>query len=165
MIQRTPLVPAVAPPSPPPMPSSGRAWSSADTISCSEARAISDTMSVAVGLVYAPPVNRLQDVFAERTGKEAALFVPSGTMANQIALRVLAPAGSMVVAGRRQHVVTHEGGAFGVNQSAQLHVVDDPDGTLDPGDVAELVAGGGHPPPGPGGGWGGKNHPAAGGPP
>jgi threonine aldolase len=97
-----------------------------------------------------PTVNRLQDVFAERTGKEAALFVPSGTMANQIALRVLAPAGSLVVAGRRQHVVTHESGAFGVNQSAQLHVVDDPDGTLDPGDVAELVAGSEHrwPPPG-----------------
>jgi threonine aldolase len=97
-----------------------------------------------------PTVNRLQDVFAERTGKEAALFVPSGTMANQIALRVLAPPGSVVVAGRRQHVVTHEGGAFGVNQSAQLHVVDDPDGTLDPGDVAEVVAGSEHRWPAPG---------------
>lgn len=86
-----------------------------------------------------PTVNRLQERFAELTGKEAALFVPSGTMANQVAMRALAPAGSLVVAGCRQHVVTHEAGAFGVNQVAQLHLVDDDDGTIDPAGVAHLV--------------------------
>jgi threonine aldolase len=91
-----------------------------------------------------PTVNRLQARYAELTGKEAALFLPSGTMANQVALRVLAPAGSLVVAGRRQHVVTHEGGAFGLNQVAQLHVLDDDDGTLDPAAVAHLVEGAAH---------------------
>jgi len=97
-----------------------------------------------------PTVNRLQAAYATLTGKDAALFVPSGTMANQIALRVLAPPGSLVVAGRRQHVVTHEGGAFGVNQVAQLHVLDDDDGTLDATAIARLVAGAAHrwPPPG-----------------
>jgi threonine aldolase len=97
-----------------------------------------------------PTVNRLQDEFARLTGKEAALLLPSGTMANQVALRVLAPAGSLVIAGRRQHVVTHEGGAFGVNQVAQLQTVDDGDGTLDPDEIAHLVEGAGHrwPPPG-----------------
>jgi threonine aldolase len=71
-------------------------------------------------------------------------------MANQVALRVLAPAGSLVVAGRRQHVVTHEGGGFGINQVAQLHTLDDGDGTIDPAEVAHLVEGAGHrwPPPG-----------------
>ena len=77
-------------------------------------------------------------------GKEAALFVPSGTMANQIALRVLGRPGTLVVAGRRQHVVTHEGGAFGVNQVAQLHLLDDDDGTLDPAEVAHLVEAAAH---------------------
>jgi threonine aldolase len=91
-----------------------------------------------------PTVHRLQQRYAELTGKEAALFLPSGTMANQVALRTLAPAGSLVVAGRRQHVVTHEGGAFGINQVAQLHVLDDGDGTLDPAAVAHLVAGAAH---------------------
>ena len=91
-----------------------------------------------------PTVHRLQRRYAELTGKEAALFLPSGTMANQVALRVLAPAGSLVVAGRRQHVVTHEGGAFGLNQVAQLHVLDDDDGTLDPAAVAYLVEGSAH---------------------
>src|SRR5215207_5389440 len=58
-----------------------------------------------------PTVNRLQAAFAERVGKEAALFVPSGTMANQIALRVLGRAGSVVFAGRRQHLVVREAAA------------------------------------------------------
>jgi threonine aldolase len=86
-----------------------------------------------------PTVWSLERRYAELTGKEAAVFVPSGTMANQIALRTLAAAGTSVVAGRRQHVVTHEGGAFGVNQVAQLHLLDDDDGTVDPAAVAHLV--------------------------
>ena len=91
-----------------------------------------------------PTVARLQARYAELTGKEAALFLPSGTMANQVALRTLARPGTLVVAGRRQHVVTHEGGAFGINQVAQLHVLDDEDGTLDPAEVSRLVAGAAH---------------------
>jgi threonine aldolase len=91
-----------------------------------------------------PTLNRLQERFAELLGKEAALFLPSGTMANQVAVRVLAPAGTSVVVGRRHHVVTHEGGAFGVNQVAQLHLVDDDDGTIDPDEVAHLVEAAAH---------------------
>ncbi|HEY8544868.1 MAG TPA: GntG family PLP-dependent aldolase [Acidimicrobiales bacterium] len=91
-----------------------------------------------------PTVIRLQEVFAERVGQPAALFLPSGTMANQVALRVLAPAGTSVLVGRRQHVVSHEGGAFGLNQVAQLHVVDDTDGTLDPAEIAWLLEGSQH---------------------
>ena len=86
-----------------------------------------------------PTVNRLEEVFAERVGKEAALFVPSGTMANQIALRLLAPPASLVVIGRRHHIVIYESGASARNSGAQLHPVDDGDGTLDPADVAAAV--------------------------
>jgi threonine aldolase len=91
-----------------------------------------------------PTLQRLEAGFAERMGHEAALFLPSGTMANQVALRVLAAPGTLVVAGRRQHVVTHEGGAFGINQVAQLHVLDDADGTLDPAEIAYLAEAAGH---------------------
>jgi threonine aldolase len=52
-----------------------------------------------------PTVRALEEAFAERLGKPAAVFVPSGVMANQIAFRVLATAGTAVVAGRRQHVL------------------------------------------------------------
>ena len=47
-----------------------------------------------------PAVNRLEAATAALFGKEAALYVPSGTMANQIALRVLAPPGSEVISDR-----------------------------------------------------------------
>jgi threonine aldolase len=82
-----------------------------------------------------PTVNELQDVFAERVGKEAALFVPSGTMANQLALRLLARAGTTVLAGARQHVVVYENGAGGRNAGVQFTSLDDTDGTVSAEDV------------------------------
>jgi threonine aldolase len=97
-----------------------------------------------------PTVNALEEVFAERLGKQAAVFVPSGTMANQLAIRVLARPGTLVVAGRRSHVVAHENGAAAVNSTAQLHPVDDPGGHLDPGHVRWLTEAAGHHQPAPG---------------
>ena len=97
-----------------------------------------------------PTVNALQEAFAERVGKAAALFVPSGTMANQLALRLLAPAGSTVIAGRRQHVVVYENGAAGRNAGIQFHLVDDADGTIGPAEVAWAVEAAAHHYPRPG---------------
>jgi threonine aldolase len=87
-----------------------------------------------------PTVIRLEAAFAERVAKDAALFVPSGTMANQIALRVLAPAGTAVLVGRRQHVVVREAAGAGRNGAAQLVALDDADGTLDPAEIARWSA-------------------------
>jgi threonine aldolase len=87
-----------------------------------------------------PTVNRLQDVFADLIGKESALFVPSGTMANQIALRVLGRPGSIVFAGRRQHLVVREVAAAGMNAGAQVVTLDDADGTIDPAQVTRWIA-------------------------
>ena len=87
-----------------------------------------------------PTVNALQDAFAARVGKEAALYVPSGTMANQLALRVLARAGTVVVAGRRQHVVVYENGAAAMNAGVQFALAEDGDGTIPPSAVEEVVA-------------------------
>jgi threonine aldolase len=97
-----------------------------------------------------PTVNALQEAYAERVGKPAALFVPSGVMANQIALRILAPAGTVVVAGRRQHVVVYENGAGGRNAGIQFHAVDDTDGTVHPDEVAWVIAAAHHHHPRPG---------------
>src|SRR5439155_7582775 len=52
-----------------------------------------------------PTVNALEETFAARVGKDRAIFVPSGTMGNQLALRLLTRPGDVVVAGARQHVV------------------------------------------------------------
>ncbi len=86
-----------------------------------------------------PTVNRLEELYASMVGKEAAVYVPSGTMANQIALRLVGRPGTSVIAGRRQHVVLYENGAAGTNSGAQLFPIDDDDGTLDPAEVAGAV--------------------------
>ena len=88
-----------------------------------------------------PTVRRLEEVFADRLGKAAGLFLPSGTMANQVALRTLAGPGKMVVAGRRQHVVMSEDGAAGMNGAFQLYTVDDDEGRLDLAATEDAVAG------------------------
>src|SRR3954464_10269842 len=79
-----------------------------------------------------PTVNALQDAFAARVGMDAALFVPSGTMGNQLALRLLAPPATAVVAGARQHVVIYENGAGGRNAGIQFTPRPDEDGTFTP---------------------------------
>jgi threonine aldolase len=56
-------------------------------------------------------------------------------MANQIALRVLGTPGSVVLAGRRQHLIVREAAAAGLNAGAQVVTLDDADGTLDPADL------------------------------
>ena len=97
-----------------------------------------------------PTVNELQEVFAARVGKEAALYVPSGTMANQLALRLLATPGTAVITGARQHVVVYENGAGGRNAGVQFTSVPDDDGTLSPDDVAWHVEAADHHYPRPG---------------
>jgi threonine aldolase len=82
-----------------------------------------------------PTVRSLEETFAARVGKPAALFVPSGVMANQIALRILTTPASAVVAGRRQHVVSYEFGAAALNAAVQFVAVDDEDGMIDSDDV------------------------------
>ena len=58
-----------------------------------------------------PSVNRLCEMVAELLGKEAAVFLPSGTMCNELAIRVHCTAGDEVIADRTAHIVHFEGGA------------------------------------------------------
>src|SRR5258708_38226890 len=67
-----------------------------------------------------PSVNRLQQRIAELLGKEAGLFVPSGTMANQIALKVLTRPGDEVILGEDAHMMWHESGAGAANSGVQF---------------------------------------------
>src|SRR6266436_8601383 len=70
-----------------------------------------------------PSVNRLQQRIAQMLGKEAGLFVPSGTMANQIGLKILTRPGDEVVVGDEAHIVWHESGAGAANSGIQFTVV------------------------------------------
>jgi threonine aldolase len=69
-----------------------------------------------------PTVNRLQERVAELLGKEAALFVPSGTMANQVALKTLTSPGDDVIVSEEAHIILHESGASGANSGIQFTV-------------------------------------------
>ncbi len=67
-----------------------------------------------------PTINRLQERVAELLGKDAALWLPSGTMANQVALRVLTRPGDDVVVSRESHAVWHETGGSAANAGVQF---------------------------------------------
>src|SRR5437588_402154 len=96
-----------------------------------------------------PTVNALQEAFAARVGKPAALYVPSGTMANQLAIRLLARPGTTVVAGARQHVVIYENGAAGRNAGIQFTSVPDAGGTIDAADLRWVIEAAAHHHPAP----------------
>jgi threonine aldolase len=70
-----------------------------------------------------PSTNRLQVRMAELLGKEAALWLPTGTMANQVALRTLTRPGDEVVACRESHLAWHEVGGAAANAGVQIHEV------------------------------------------
>ncbi len=77
-----------------------------------------------------PTVNRLQERAAEIFEKEAALFVPSGTMGNQICLKLQTRPGTEVVLEERSHIFNYEMGASAVLSGATFRAVRGKDGLL-----------------------------------
>jgi threonine aldolase len=67
-----------------------------------------------------PAINELQDRCAALLGKEAAIWLPSGTMANQVALQVLTRPGDDVIVSRLSHAVWHEAGASAAHAGVQF---------------------------------------------
>ena len=65
-----------------------------------------------------PTVNALQEAAADLLGKETALFLPSATMANQIAIRVLTRPGDEILCHEDAHIRLYEGGR--VTESLQV---------------------------------------------
>ena len=86
-----------------------------------------------------PTVNRLQERVADRLGTEAALFVPSGTMANQICLHVLTDPGDEVILERGAHIFNYETGAAGLLSGLQLYPIDGDNGLLSPEQVEAAI--------------------------
>jgi threonine aldolase len=77
-----------------------------------------------------PTVNRLQERAAEIFEKEAALFVPSGTMGNQISVKLHTRPGTEVVLEERSHIFNYEMGATGAISGATMRPVRGEDGLL-----------------------------------
>ena len=86
-----------------------------------------------------PTVRRLEERAADWLGKERALYVPSGTMANQIAIGCWTRPGDELIADRAAHVLCYEGGALGFLHGVQAITLETADGRLDPDAVARAV--------------------------
>ena len=78
-----------------------------------------------------PTVNKLQEVVADLLGKEAALYVPSGTMSNQLALRAQTRHGDQIVLEDGAHIYRYEAGAPAAINGVLVTCVKAPGGLLD----------------------------------
>ena len=78
-----------------------------------------------------PTVNMLEKKAAQLLGKETALFVPSGTFANQLAIMTHTARGDEIIVPQNNHIVVHEVGASAVLSQVQLRTVQDNFGEID----------------------------------
>ncbi len=90
-----------------------------------------------------PTVNLLQERVAALLGKEAALWAPSGHMANQLALRTFTQPGDEVIVGRETHAVWHETGAGAANAGVQFSEIGT-DGTFTADELVAAIKPRGH---------------------
>jgi threonine aldolase len=86
-----------------------------------------------------PTVNRLEERIAERLGLEAAMFVPSGTQANQIAMGLHCRQGDEVICEAGSHIVQYEGGALSALWGIQPQGLPSERGLLTPEQVAAAI--------------------------
>ena len=83
-----------------------------------------------------PTVNALEERAAGLLGKEAGLFVASGTMGNLVALMAHLGRGQEAIAGREHHMVVNEAAGHAVIVGASVRALEDrPDGTMDPAEI------------------------------
>jgi threonine aldolase len=80
-----------------------------------------------------PTVNRLEELGAEMLGKEAAVFVPSGTFGKQLALFTWCARGTEVVLMEESHIIQHEAGAASIIAGVQARTIPSPAGVFEPG--------------------------------
>ncbi len=86
-----------------------------------------------------PTVNALQEKVAKLLGKEAAIFVPSGTMANQLAIKSHTQAGDEVIIEGTSHLYNFEGGAGGALSGIQFYCLKGLRGILDASQIEEAI--------------------------
>ena len=86
-----------------------------------------------------PNVNELQRRMAEMLGKEAAIFIPSGTMSNAIAIRAHTNPGDEIITERYSHIYVYEGGGYAALSGCSVALVDANLGIMKPNDVAKAI--------------------------
>jgi threonine aldolase len=87
-----------------------------------------------------PTVNALQEKAADLFGMEAALFCPSGTMTNQLAIRVHTQPGSDVICDKLSHIYLYEGGGIMLNSLSSVKLLDGDRGRINAEQVADAIS-------------------------
>ena len=87
-----------------------------------------------------PTINELCDRMAALMGTEAAVFLPSGTMCNQIAIRVHCTQGDAILAHKTAHILTSEGGGVGALTGAQIMGLEGEGGIFAPETLESAIA-------------------------
>ncbi|WP_417352609.1 threonine aldolase family protein [Flavobacterium alkalisoli] len=86
-----------------------------------------------------PTVNELEQSVADLFGMEAALFFPSGTMANQTAIKLHTNPGEQVICDKYAHIYNYEGGGASFNSGVSCRLIDGDRGMITAGQVAEAI--------------------------
>ncbi len=86
-----------------------------------------------------PTVQKLEAVVAELFAKEAALYVPSGTMGNQVCLKAQSSPGDEIILDTESHIANYEVGAAAVVSGLQMRMIDCPGGLMSPERVAQVI--------------------------
>jgi threonine aldolase len=86
-----------------------------------------------------PAVNRLEQVAAARLGKEAAVFLPSGTMGNVMGVAVNARTGEEMIADAEAHVFLYEGAGAAVISGVQIRPVATEAGVMSPAQIEAAI--------------------------
>ncbi len=113
-----------------------------DTVTIPTAGMLDVMMSATVGDdVFGddPTVNALEAKISTLFAKEAAVFCPSGTMSNQIAVRLHTEPGSEVICHRECHIYKYEGGGVALNSLSSVRLLDGQRGRISAEDVAKNI--------------------------
>jgi threonine aldolase len=86
-----------------------------------------------------PTVNRLEELVAREMGKEAALFVASGTMANQVAVMTHTKRGDEIILGEKSHIYVNEVGGIAYLAGVQAALVTENEGVMDARAVEQKI--------------------------
>src|SRR6187200_793509 len=86
-----------------------------------------------------PTINELEEKAAKLFGMEAALFCPSGTMTNQVAVKTHTQPGDEVIIERTNHVYFYEAGGIAFHSGCSIRLVNGDRGRIKPEDIRENV--------------------------
>ena len=86
-----------------------------------------------------PSINQLEDRLAAEFGKEAGLFCASGTMANQIAIKVHTQPGDELICHEEAHIYRYEGGGIARNSGVSTRFLRGNNGRINPDDIINNI--------------------------